>query len=561
MNRKIHTKSLLIAICGVVGLNSCRQSEIPITPDKDPKAVVTPTPDNKEGEEGRVPITLNVVKSYGYEDSTPGDIDESYVDFLGHGKRSMGALEIQRRLDSPKDEILESGVHYRVLAYSKDEEHFYYTLERNEDFIAGSNNKLELDKSKNYTIIAYSFGSTDIVPFPNNLDDINKVNLDYTKAKRLFYAIKENYTPSADSDRLDIQLKDQITSIKVVLDASDFFGGNVKGKIEKIENSKLIYRGHSKAVLRLGSAKREIESNNKEVSVNLSFSGTNDARKESDWKYIILSPENNDLTFETKVSMDEPMKGVNLGKIKTKIRVRKGLRQTFTLNQQLCGALIDDGAWRQFMCYDLGASEGVYPRVNPFQPKIAAGYKTALHGAKFHWGYPYNGARKIDASYDSEPYSGVEFKRNSNRNMPNKWTDLAHIWDNDDPCPDGYRVPTDAELTTLASFKFTGIGINDWDYNWGAGFLLDSQKGNLFFPASGDRRWAREDHKNGIRWHGRRTAIWSSTSEIGGSRVPVARAMTIYGDRNSEAKVEGFRVEYPEDGAISPYYSIRCIKK
>jgi len=548
MNRKTKLKSLSIVLCGILGLNSCRPAEVPIPTDDRP---VIP---NKESV--IVPVAINVDKSYENDESIIAEGSYGYVDFP---KSMMGGLEIKHFLkDYQNDEKLSNGIHYRVLAYKKTETG--HILESNEDFVIGGDKKLNLDKTQKYTLIIYSFGEKNIVPKPSNISDLNKVSVDYTKAKLFLYDREDDYIPSEENEGLKLKLKHQFTGIKIVLDASDYFGGNVAGHMTNVSDVKLTYKGINKAIFNLGNGKPTIESSHREISINrMALNGTRES-KESDWNYMILSPEDQELDFEAKVSMDKPMNGVNIGEIKTKLHVKRGVRQTIKISQQLCGALINNGAWKQFMCYDLGAYAGnKYPTQNPFQPAKSGSFEEfALHGSKYHWGYPYNGARMISAVNDYTKYSKVEFKRKANKIMPsNSALDKEHLWNDDDPCPDGYRVPTEKELNTLASFGFTGIGgIDNRDYNWQTGFILDSKKGQLFFPASGDRLWPREDEKDGIRWHGRRTTIWSSTA-VNSNGFAVARTMTIFGDKGSVAKVEG----YIADDTPSPYASIRCVKK
>jgi len=547
MNRKTKLKSLFMVLCGILGLNSCRPIEAPIPTDDRP---VVP---NKESV--IVPVTINVDKSYENDESIIAEGSYGYVDFP---ESMMGGLEIKHFLkDYQNDKTLSNGIHYRVLAYKKTEAG--HILESNEDFVVGGDKKLNLDKTQKYTLIIYSFGDRYMVPEPTNSSNINEVSIDYTKAKSLLYDREEDYNPNGENEELKLKLKHQFTGIKIVLDASDYFGGNVAGHMTNISDAKLKYKGIKKAIFNLGNGKPTIESSRGEISIIniMTLNGTRES-KESDWNYMILSPEDQELDFEAKVSMDKPMDGVNLGEIKTKLHVKRGVRQTIKISQQLCGALINNGAWKQFMCYDLGAyEESKYPPQNPFQP-AKSGTSAALHGAKYQWGYPYNGARMIYAAHDYTMYSKVDFRREGYRKMPsNPALDKDHVWNDDDPCPDGYRVPTEKELVTLASFKFTGIGINNEDYNWKAGFFLDSKKGQLFFPASGDRLWMREDGKNGVRWHGRRTTIWTSTA-VNSKGYAVARVMTIFGDKGSVAKVDGY---IADKTSSSPYASIRCVKK
>jgi len=313
MNRKIYVMPIFIALCGILGLNSCRPAEAPVPTDERP---VIP---NKESVV--VPVAINVDKSYENDESVIAEGDESYIDI-------PSGLEITRSLkDYQKDEQLENGVHYRVLAYRKDENK--HVLEVNEDFVFGSDKKLDLDKTKKYTLIIYSFGDTNEVPKPDNISDINKVSINYTKAKLFLYDRKDDYIPS--DEILKLKLRNQFTGIKIVLDEG------IAGPMSSISEAKLTYKAIEKAVFNLDNGKPTIESSNRNVVIDeLNFKGPRESR-ESDWNYMILSPENQEFSFEAKVSMDTSMAGVDLGEMKIKLNVKGNARQTIKIGHQLKG--------------------------------------------------------------------------------------------------------------------------------------------------------------------------------------------------------------------------------
>jgi len=236
-------------------------------------------------------------------------------------------LEITRSLkDSQKDEQLENGVHYRVLAYRKDGNS--HVLEVNEDFVSGSNKKLNLDKTKKYTLIIYSFGDTNEVPKPDNFSDISKVSVDYTKAKSFLYDRKDDYTPS--DEILKLKLRHQFTGIKIVLDE-----GIAGPGMSSISEAKLTYKDIEKAVFNLDNGKPTIESSDRDVVIGeLNFKGPRESR-ESDWNYMILSPEEQEFSFDAKVSMDTSIGGADLGDMKIKINVKGNARQVIKIDQRL----------------------------------------------------------------------------------------------------------------------------------------------------------------------------------------------------------------------------------
>jgi len=553
MNKKKHAKVVFMALCGVLGLNSCRPVEAPIPIDGNHHPI-------NPKESSIIPVAVSVGKSYENDESeTSGKDNQQKIDLIFRPKEFKGALEIRRLDDHQSDEELEYGVHYRVLAYQKMGSNF--TLYKTEDFVYGGEKKLELDKAQRYKLIIYSFGSTSEIPEPSNKDNIEKVSIDYTEAKTLLYEIKDDYVAT---EGLKLKLKNQLTGIKVVLDASDYFGGGVEGRMKDIVDAKITYKGVSRAIFNLGNGKSDMKSSGKNT-IKLNFKGF-ESVKESDWTYIML-PKDEKVTFEARVSMDKPMDGADLGKIKTTIPVERNTRQTIKISQQLCGALLRDNGkkWKQFMCYDLGAyGGGYYPTANPL--KYDANHMTALHGAKFQWGYPNNKSRMTDAFTDLQPVNngilhdtyGKDPIKERDRYKNESWNDIGS------PCPEGYELPTRKDLSKLAEYNFTGIELyyakdNGGNYNFKAGYLLDKEKGTLYLPASGQRDWRDGD----IHWHGLRVYLWSSDTAVDAYDSHLYPGKYAYGlmigdDVNRRNEKDRKVTGLTKNGYYMP---IRCVKK
>ena len=129
-----------------------------------------------------------------------------------------------------------------------------------------------------------------------------------------------------------------------------------------------------------------------------------------------------------------------------------------------CGAYAGAGEWREFMCHNLGANTNL----DPFVPH------RELHGHLFRWGrseYAVNASANIATD-------GVPAGWNQ---APNH---IGGAWDmtTRNPCPEGFRVPTQAEWNGVAA-RNTSISVYDSDV-----FLSGVNFGGaLFLPATGWR--------------------------------------------------------------------------
>jgi uncharacterized protein (TIGR02145 family) len=129
-----------------------------------------------------------------------------------------------------------------------------------------------------------------------------------------------------------------------------------------------------------------------------------------------------------------------------------------------CGAKVSASEWKAFMCHNLGADESV----DPFNPSLK------LMGTYYQWG------EKSPAAYAAH-VSDTKTPAWNQYPAPNGgWIDNAK--GPNDPCPNGWRVPTRAEWEGVkANNVFTAIGSwkpenNTSGYKAGPG---------LFLPASG----------------------------------------------------------------------------
>jgi len=473
MNKNFKINLLNLLFCGVLFLNAC-----------DPPQEIGPY--NAKGEEKSVPININLLK-VSYENIDTKNTETAKYTHVLIG--NIGAAEVERKLDYPENEILATGITCRIIAYKKVKDK--YIWDKTEDFVVGKTNSsnFRLNVAENYTLIIYSLGNSENLPELINQNDFDNAYIDYTNAKDFLYQRIDNFTPSKYERNLDIQLKHELTGIKLEMNASDFYGGNIPSNITSIKKPKISYKGTSKARLKISDTSKNVISGNKEISLSdINFNKESGVKKISEWINLNINADTNDIVFSAEIETNNGIKDVLNIPIQN---IKQNFRQIIKFNLELCGVNMKSG-WKQFMCHNLGADY----TADPFKAD------KKLHGNKYQWGYPYFGVKSITPQYDQQN----EIIRNWNNTDISAFDgDYTKPWAGKDPCPNGYRIPTFKEIEELAGLKFTSVGNNTTQGNYNSGFTL-LEKGKLFFPASGMRGAA--DGK--IYNRGVESWIWSS---------------------------------------------------
>lgn len=148
-----------------------------------------------------------------------------------------------------------------------------------------------------------------------------------------------------------------------------------------------------------------------------------------------------------------------------------------------CGAYLGAGntLYKQFLCRNLGAAGDLYSIAD------ALAYNAADDGDLYQWGRPTDGHEKRSSlttttlATTNTP-GAVGFI--TTNNWPNDWRSgggNADRWTDatkaaNDPCPAGYKVPSQAQWAAVVDNNTRGT--------WASGFTFGD---NLFLPASGYR--------------------------------------------------------------------------
>jgi uncharacterized protein (TIGR02145 family) len=178
---------------------------------------------------------------------------------------------------------------------------------------------------------------------------------------------------------------------------------------------------------------------------------------------------------------------------------------TLTVNVQdcaCCGAYTAPGVYKNFMCQNLGADM----TADPFAPSAA------IHGAKYQWGAQTGETGRYVSQADDQTIN-LGIPGWNTTFLPNgSWSDASKTAK--DPCPAGYRVPTQAQWRgVIANNIASYIGTN-WVESTPANYSTAIKFGNgLLLPAAGYRT----NMGGALGNRGALGYYWSSTAPSAGS--------------------------------------------
>jgi uncharacterized protein (TIGR02145 family) len=170
-------------------------------------------------------------------------------------------------------------------------------------------------------------------------------------------------------------------------------------------------------------------------------------------------------------------------------------------SDRTCGAYVSAGVYKEFSCYNLGATD---TSLNPHVPV------QAIHGNYYQWG-------RSSAAATTDAIIGTW---NTSPAANGSWSDASKTAN--DPCPAGYRVPTQTQWNGVLANNTrsnTGSWASDGNFTTAVHFGPNGSTHTLTLPTAGYRSYT-----NGALFNrGDYGFYWSST-EVGFN----ARLLIVY---------------------------------
>ncbi|MDV2442575.1 hypothetical protein CMV00_02015 [Elizabethkingia anophelis] len=361
-------------------------------------------------------------------------------------------------ITSSEKSSLGQGNAFRVIAYDMDGNyitHQDYTIgEQVVPFILKTPGKFQ--------IVSYSYGKPSLPSISTGeTSNLNNAELDYNNFENpdFMYNYQVLDLGNVTNYNLDIILMHKVAQITTTINAGalgnitgtsnagfspNYYNGTISLSNGNITNRKSLWRG----VLNWASGEGTSVLTFKPVFVN---ADTNNTKTGS---------------FETRITIGGVSELISLNNA---FDISPGRKYLLNVNlSKKCGAYTAPGVWKDFMCHNLGADT----TADPFTPS------SLIFGAKYQWGKVSPAISQITDLSTTSYIGGWDSNAASNTS----WSDTFKTAN--DPCPNGYRLPTKAEWNgVLANNTITSAG--DWS---GLGFENAIKIGdNLLLPATGYR--------------------------------------------------------------------------
>ncbi|MEN5133408.1 FISUMP domain-containing protein [Elizabethkingia anophelis] len=364
---------------------------------------------------------------------------------------------------------LTSGMKFRIIAYKNNGD--YHT---HEDYTVGQPAiPMMLDNGAAYNIVVYSYGTTSLPTIsPGEQTNISSATVNYDDANRDFMYQNIAFTPTNSTNTLNITLRHKVAQITTIVNSGSL------GNITDITGG-LLTPHYSNGSIPLSTGVMSGRSTTTSGAA-LSFSGLNTSTVTSTPVFVNADTGGNATGgFSADMTIGGVTKTISLP---NSFKITPENKSNLTINLGKCGAYVGPNTnpanYKEFMCHNLGATT----TADPFTPAAA------IHGAKYQWGAQTGEAGRYVSQSDDQTNAGAITGWKTTGKPDRSWIDASKTAN--DPCPAGYRVPTEAQWRAVISnnnVERVGSWNNDGNYTTALYFRNPSNVRTLMLPTAGSR--------------------------------------------------------------------------
>ncbi len=403
---------------------------------------------------------------------------------------------------------IQRAIKFRVVVYNAAGNYVSdstYSIDTGGAVTPDSGQEMKLDGGKSYTFIAYSY-NTNVKPGENFVGtNLNTASITFSSAQDLMY-YKTTMVPSGEANaknNLNVVLTHKLSNITVVIDSTPTNGYN----ITNVSGATI---GKSFSTATIGLATGSVTSSGASSNLAVTFpANPNTSRLQSPSFFINNANGINDGSFNVSSITVGPLTQGPMTLLNN-LKIQPGVRYTLTVRLVPQDIYIDDTTSVPGQTIKTARINGIIwmrnnlgdNRANPDQPPFdQSNY------------YQFGRSTVVaDASTQAGEIPGWN-TTNAPSNAWNSGTEAAPIKTGNDPCPNGYRIPTYTEFQSLLNNTTrSNIGStppSDTNFDNARVYTSNRNKAvQLALPKIGSRNFS----KGRLNVRGANATIWTSTA-------------------------------------------------